>query len=77
MSADVPRETAAKTVLTNREREVVRLICDGLSDKEIAAEMRISPKTVGSFKRDVFRKAGVHKVTALVRWAIRTGRIEA
>lgn len=76
MSADVPRETAAKTLLTNREREVMRLICDGFSKRQIAAELGISIKTVDSFKRDLYHKAQVHKATALVRWAIKTGRIE-
>lgn len=77
MITAVPHETAVKTVLTNREQQVVELLCDGLSEKQIADHLGVSKKTVSSFKRDIFKKAGVHKDTAMVRWAIRMGLVQA
>lgn len=53
------------------------LICDGLSEKQIADRLGIAKDTVSTFKCTLYRKAGVHKETALVRWAIRTGRVVA
>ena len=47
-------------MLTLRETEVMRLVCDGEPDKAIAAMLRIRESTVGAHLRSVFRKLGVH-----------------
>lgn len=55
--------------LTDREREIVRYIADGLSDKEIADRLGISTRTVGSHKQNIFEKTGTRKSTELVNLA--------
>ena len=62
--------------ITEREIEVIRWLCDGLAEVEIAKRLHISPKTVSSHKTNIYRKVGITKITALVRWAIREGVIE-
>ena len=52
--------------LTTRERETVEHVLKGLSNKEIASEMRISPSTVKSFLKFVMVKAGASNRTALI-----------
>jgi DNA-binding NarL/FixJ family response regulator len=63
--------------LTDREREVLALIAEGLSSKEIAAQLGHSPKTAESHRTSLMRKLGVHKTSALVRIAIREGLVIA
>lgn len=65
------------TQLSAREREVLRLIAEGLSAKEIAARLSISTKTVEAHRTSLMRKLGVRKATELVRYAVRHGLIEA
>lgn len=64
------------SVLSAREREVLHLIADGLSAKEIAAELKISAKTVEAHRTSLMRKLGARKATELVRYALRHGLIE-
>jgi len=64
------------TLLSGREREVLHLIADGLSAKEIAVELEISTKTVEAHRTSLMRKLGVRKATELVRYALRHGLIE-
>jgi len=56
--------------LSPRERDVVRLIVNGLSTKDIAAKLYTSPKTVEKQRRDAMRKLGVTNVASLVRTAL-------
>ena len=64
-------------VLTDREREVLQLIAEGLSSKEIAAMLGVSLKTVDSHRSNLMEKLDIHKVSGLVRFAIRSGLVEA
>jgi len=59
--------------LTGRERQVVQLIAEGLSSKEIAASLGVSHKTVESHRASVMEKLDIHKASMLVRFAIREG----
>jgi DNA-binding NarL/FixJ family response regulator len=59
--------------LTRREREVLQHIADGLSTKEIAATLRLSVKTVETFRRQLMQKLEVDSVAALTKYAIRIG----
>ncbi|HWI63229.1 MAG TPA: AAA family ATPase [Symbiobacteriaceae bacterium] len=59
--------------LTEREAEVVRLVAQGLTDKEIGARLFISPKTVDGHLRNIFNKVGVSSRTALATYAARHG----
>ena len=61
--------------LTTRERQVVQLIAEGLSSKEIAAHLGVSHKTVESHRASVMEKLDIHKASALVRYAIREGLV--
>ena len=62
--------------LTPREQEVVKLIAEGRSSKEIAGLLTISLKTVERHRANVLVKLGMHDRTQLTRYAIRAGLIE-
>jgi DNA-binding NarL/FixJ family response regulator len=64
------------SALTDREREVLQLIAEGLSSKEIAGVLGVSLKTVDSHRSNLMDKLDIHKVSGLVRFAIRSGLIE-
>jgi DNA-binding NarL/FixJ family response regulator len=63
-------------VLTRREDEVVKLIAEGHSSKEIAVALTISPKTVERHRANILQKLGMRDRTELTRYAIRAGLIE-
>ncbi|MCJ7626144.1 MAG: response regulator transcription factor [Anaerolineaceae bacterium] len=62
--------------LTNREREVLQLIAEGNSNREIAERLHISVKTVATHKTHLKEKLNIHKDAELIRYAIRKGIIE-
>jgi len=68
---DVSESRAAQ--LSSREREVLRLIAEGMSNKEIAVMLGLSVRTIDSHRAAVMEKLGIHKVSGLVRYAIREG----
>lgn len=59
--------------LTSREREVLQLVAEGLSSKEIAEKLGIALNTVHVHRNNVMHKLKIHKETDLVRYAIREG----
>jgi DNA-binding NarL/FixJ family response regulator len=59
--------------LTQREREVMRLLADGLSSKETAGQLQISTRTVESHRININRKLGFNSIANLVHYAIRHG----
>lgn len=59
--------------LTNRQRQVLQLIADGMTEKEIAGELNISANTVHVHKNTIMKKLGVHTTAALVKQAIKMG----
>jgi DNA-binding CsgD family transcriptional regulator len=61
--------------LTARELEIVRLIADSYTSKEIAEMLSISPKTVEAHRGHILKKLGVRDRVALIRFAIRRGWI--
>jgi len=63
-------------MLTDREREVLQLIAEGLSSKEIANMLGVSLKTIDSHRSNLMEKLDIHKVSGLVRFAIRAGLVE-
>jgi len=67
---------AALTSLTAREREVLILIASGSSNKEAAAVLGISPRTVESHRDSVMRKLGIRNVAGLTRIALESGLID-
>jgi DNA-binding NarL/FixJ family response regulator len=70
-----PGAVTHRSCLTPREREILQRVAEGLSAKEIAADLHISVRTVETHRCSVMRKLGVHKTSNLVRIAIREGLI--
>lgn len=62
--------------LTEREREIVRLVAQGQTDKEVAAQLFISPRTVDRHLRNIFVKLNISSRTALGAYAVRAGLLE-
>ncbi len=69
-------EKAAYGGLTEREREVLTLIAEGLSNSQIAERLVISVKTVERHRANILAKLGLHSRTELVKYAIRKGMIQ-
>jgi DNA-binding NarL/FixJ family response regulator len=63
-------------LLTERERQVLRLLADGLSAKEIADCLEITPSTATQHTCRIYDKLGVHNAVTAVRLAIKTGFID-
>jgi DNA-binding NarL/FixJ family response regulator len=68
--------TIREDPLTPREREVLKLIAESRSTKQIAAELVISDKTVERHRENILDKLGMHDRVELTRYAIRSGLIE-
>ena len=64
-------------LLTNREREVLKLIADGFTSRAIAEKLCISLKTVLSHRAKVMEKLDFHNRTELIKFAMRKGLVEA
>jgi|SRR5437899_4991302 len=62
--------------LTTREAEVLQLIAEGFSNKQIAGELNISIKTVEKHRQQVMNKLNIHDVAGLTRYAISKGMVE-
>jgi DNA-binding NarL/FixJ family response regulator len=62
--------------LSAREQEVMRLLAEGLSRKEIAQKLFISPKTVENHRTNIMNKLGLHSTMDLIRYAARLGLID-
>jgi DNA-binding NarL/FixJ family response regulator len=62
--------------LTSREREIVQLLAEGQSSKEVAAALSISVKTAETHRANIMRKLELHSVSELVRYAVRNQIIE-
>lgn len=65
----------ASNSLTPQQMQVALLIAEDLSNKEIAARLEISPKTVEFHKRNIYIHLGIHGPAALVLWLIRKGHL--
>ena len=62
--------------LTNREREVLTLIAEGYSSPEIALQLGVAAKTISTHRSNLMEKLKIHKVSGLVRYAIREGLLK-
>jgi DNA-binding NarL/FixJ family response regulator len=62
--------------LTSREAEVLQLVAEGFANKQIAAELSISIKTVEKHRQQAMNKLNVHDVAGLTRYAIARGWVE-
>jgi DNA-binding NarL/FixJ family response regulator len=70
--SDLPTEP-----LTPRERQVLQLIAEGKTTKEVAQLLGVSVKTAETHRCHIMEKLGIHDTAGLVRYAIRRGVIEA
>jgi DNA-binding NarL/FixJ family response regulator len=74
MKADLPETMRDR--LTSREREIVQLLAEGKSSKEVASSLNISVKTAETHRANIMRKLQLHTVSELVRYAVRNQIIE-
>jgi len=56
--------------LTTREREIIQLIAESFSNKEIASKLGMSVRTADTHRTNIMKKLDLHDVAALTRWAI-------
>ena len=66
-------DMSTSEVLTDREREVLQLISEGQSTKQVALKLHISAKTVETHRRQIMNKLDMHTVAELTKYAIRKG----
>lgn len=66
----------AYSLLSPREQEVLRYLAEGLSNKEVADKLFISPKTVEHHRANIMSKLDVHNMVELVRYAARLGLVD-
>jgi DNA-binding NarL/FixJ family response regulator len=69
-------EGALKDVLTAREREVVQLLAEGKSTKEVAVLLGLSVKTAETHRSNIMRKLNIHSVSELVLYAVRNNIVQ-
>ena len=63
-------------VLTAREREVIQLLAEGRTSKEVAVTLNLSVKTAETHRTNLMRKLGLHSVADLTRYAVRNGIVQ-
>ncbi len=66
-------EVSNLSTLTPREREVLQLLSEGKSTRQIASDLRVSVKTVETFRQQIMDKLNIHTVAELTKYAIREG----
>jgi len=67
---------SAQSRLTPREREIVQLLAEGRTGKEVAMKLAVSVKTIEAHRANVMRKLNIHSVAELVRYAVRNKMVE-
>jgi two-component system, NarL family, response regulator NreC len=72
----VERDDEAPDSLTDRELEVLKLVAEGMTNRQIALQLNISIKTVQTHRANLMDKLNLHDRTELVRYAIRRGLIQ-
>ena len=75
-SGPVTSSLAAVQALSAREIEVVRLVAEGFSSKEVAVRLDLSVRTVEKHRANIMEKIGVREVASLVRWCVQSGLIK-
>jgi DNA-binding NarL/FixJ family response regulator len=68
---------SAQTRLTPRQREIVQLLAEGKSSKEVAVALGLSVKTAETHRANIMKRLDCHSVSELVRYAVRNNIIEA
>jgi DNA-binding NarL/FixJ family response regulator len=73
VNENVPQNSIASTALSSREREVLQLIAEGKSTRDIAAKLYVSVKTVETHRKQIMDKLGLNSIAELTKYAIREG----
>jgi DNA-binding NarL/FixJ family response regulator len=79
-SWNTPSDTSAEVVksrLSSRQREIVQLLSEGMTSKEVGLRLNISAKTVETHRAHIMRKLQLHSISELVRYAVRNRIVEA
>jgi DNA-binding NarL/FixJ family response regulator len=74
--ASAPEHPLMRKSLSAREREIVQLLAEGKSSKEVAVALGISVKTAETHRANIMRKLEMHSVSELVRYAVKNNMIE-
>jgi DNA-binding NarL/FixJ family response regulator len=69
-------EAGPLELLTPRQREVLQLVAEGRTTKQIAMSLKVTVKTVETHRASLMERLGIYEVAGLVRFAIRTGLVE-
>jgi len=69
-------QTFCRNRLTPREREVVQLLAEGKTSKEVAAALNLSVKTTETHRTNIMRKLDLHSVADLTLYAVRNGIVQ-
>jgi DNA-binding NarL/FixJ family response regulator len=77
VGAYLSKGTVSSDGLSGRERQVLQLVGEGKSTKDIAVQLGISVKTAESRRARLMKKLNIHETASLVRYAIRRGLIQA
>jgi len=73
MQRDPNEETQTGRGLTERESEVLKMIADGMSTKEISIAFNVSSKTIDSQRNSIMKKLELYSIAKLTKYAIRKG----
>jgi DNA-binding NarL/FixJ family response regulator len=76
VQAYVAMSSASPPELTEREREVLQLVAEGKTSKEIAEKLGITWRTAESHRSHIMEKLAIHDIASLVRYAIRNGLVQ-
>lgn len=71
-----PEFRPSSEALTSREREVIQLLAEGKTSKEVAVALNLSVKTAETHRTNLMRKLGLHSVADLTRYAVRNGIVQ-
>jgi DNA-binding NarL/FixJ family response regulator len=73
LGAQIEEAATATSLLSPREREVLQLIAEGWSTKQIASHLYVSIKTIETHRRQLMKKLNLHNIADLTKYAIREG----
>lgn len=71
VSEKTSQEATKKDLITPREEEILRLVVEGKTAKEIGKTLYISPRTVENYKNTLLKKLGLHKISDMIKYAIK------
>lgn len=76
LSGQTDTESSALDPLTPRQTEILRLIAEGKSTKQAAAQLNLSIKTIETHRAQIMERLGIHDIPGLVRYAVRQGLVD-